>query len=180
MNEIILDVRERDEFDAEHIENSINVPLSHFASTAPGVLNQLKQRNVTVMCRGGNRAKLAMEQIRQLGFADKVDAKVYDGGIMAWKSRGLPTIAKRRHHLPILRQVQLVAGALVLTGIGLGVFLNPLFLGISAFVGAGLMVAGATGFCGMAILLGKMPWNIHVPSTGEEICQISPKAGGCN
>jgi rhodanese-related sulfurtransferase len=178
MSEVILDVRERDEFEAEHVEHSINVPLSHFAAVAPGVLNQLAERNVTILCRGGNRARLALEQIGQLGYSDKVSARVYEGGILEWKRQGKPTIERRRHHLPIMRQVQLVAGLTVLTTTLLGAFVNPWFLAVSAFFGAGLTVAGSTGFCGMAMLLAKMPWNKFHPSTKEELCQVSP-AGGC-
>jgi hypothetical protein len=37
--------------------------------------------------------------------------------------------------------------------------IRPGFWGLSAFVGAGLFMAGATGFCGMARLLAVMPWN---------------------
>ena len=48
---------------------------------------------------------------------------------------------------------------LFLAGVLLGVFVAPAFLGLSAFVGAGLLVAGATGWCGMAKLLQRMPWN---------------------
>ncbi len=179
MSETIIDVRERDEFEAEHVEHSINVPLSHFASVAPGVLNQLRDRDVLILCRGGNRARLAAEQIAQLGYADKVKAKVYEGGILEWKRLGKPTIASRKHHLPIMRQVQLVAGSAVLTATLLGVYVNPWFLAVSAFFGAGLTFAGATGFCGMAVLLSKMPWNRAVPTLKEELCQVSPGSGAC-
>ena len=179
MSEVILDVRERDEFDSEHVENSIHVPLSQFASMAPGVLNQLRERNVAIMCRSGNRAKLALAQIAQLGYGDKIMARVYDGGILAWKQQGKPTIQKTRNHLPILRQVQLIAGLLVLTGTALGAFFKPGFLFLSGFIGAGLTVAGATGFCGMAILLARMPWNRHASSTREELCQVSPNSRQC-
>jgi hypothetical protein len=58
-----------------------------------------------------------------------------------------------------MRQVQIVAGLLVLTGVVLGFVLNPAFFGISAFVGAGLTFAGISGWCGMAKLLALMPWN---------------------
>lgn len=179
MNEVILDVRERDEFEAEHVEKSINVPLSHFAAVAPGVLNQLTERNIALFCRSGNRAKLALEQLKQLGYADKINARVYEGGILEWKRVGLPTVLKRRNHLPIIRQVQLIAGLLVLTFTLLGAFIDPRFLAMSAFVGAGLTVAGSTGFCGMAVLLSKMPWNQAVSSTKEELCQVSPTSGDC-
>lgn len=159
MSEVILDVRERDEFEAEHVENSINVPLSHFASVAPGVLNQLKEKNVLILCRSGNRAKLASDQIQQLGYADKVSATVYEGGIIEWKRQGKPVVEKKKNHFPIIRQVNLVAGSMVLSMTILGAYVNPWFLAVSAFFGAGLTFAGATGFCGLGMLLSKMPWN---------------------
>jgi hypothetical protein len=61
--------------------------------------------------------------------------------------------------LEIMRQVQIAAGLLVLTGVGLGLGVNPLFFALAALVGAGLTLAGATGFCGMARLLALAPWN---------------------
>ena len=177
MDSVILDVRERDEFEAEHVEHSINVPLSHFASVAPGVLHTIQQQNVFILWRSGNRAKLALDQLSQLGYSDKVSASVYDGGILEWKRQGNPTVVKRKNHLPIMRQVQLVAGLAVLLTTILGAFVNPWFLAVSGFFGAGLTVAGATGFCGMAILLAKMPWNSSKASTKEELCQVSPGSG---
>jgi rhodanese-related sulfurtransferase len=179
MNPVILDVRERDEFEAEHIEHSINVPLSQFATVAPGVLNQLNQKDVSILCRSGNRARLAFDQLKHLGYSDKVVARVYEGGILEWKRQGKPTVVKRRNHLPIMRQVQLIAGSTVLVTTVLGAFVNPWFLAVSAFFGAGLTVAGATGFCGMAELLAKMPWNKTVSSTAEELCLVSPSSGCC-
>jgi hypothetical protein len=56
------------------------------------------------------------------------------------------------------RQVRVVAGSLVLLGILLSL-VHPAFLGLSAFVGAGLIFAGVTDYCGMALLLARMPWN---------------------
>ena len=58
-----------------------------------------------------------------------------------------------------MRQVQIVAGSLVLAGVLLGWLVSPMFLGLSAFVGAGLAFAGISGFCGMAKLLAFLPWN---------------------
>ena len=66
--------------------------------------------------------------------------------------------------LEIMRQVQIAAGMLVLIGVVLGVFVAPAWLGLSAFVGAGLAFAGATGFCGMARLLMLAPWNRQAPA----------------
>jgi hypothetical protein len=41
----------------------------------------------------------------------------------------------------------------------LGWLVNPVFFGLSGFVGAGLIFAGITDFCGMGLLLARMPWN---------------------
>jgi rhodanese-related sulfurtransferase len=180
MGEVILDVRERDEFEAEHVPNSIHVPLSQFGTVAPGVLNQLHERDVVLLCRSGMRAKLAQDQIRQLGFSDKVNARVYEGGILAWSKQGKPTIARKRGHLPIMRQVQLIAGLLVLVSSAAATWINPAFLGVTAFIGAGLTLAGSTGFCGMAHLLSWMPWNRSAPGAQEELCAVSPRSGGCD
>jgi hypothetical protein len=57
------------------------------------------------------------------------------------------------------RQVRIAAGALVLLGVGLSLWVHPAFVALSAFVGGGLVFAGITGTCGMAMLLAKMPWN---------------------
>jgi hypothetical protein len=91
-----------------------------------------------------------------------------------------PTLAHIKFHLPLMRQVQLVAGLLVLIGTGLAYFVNPGFLGLTGFVGAGLTLAGSTGFCGMAELLAKMPWNRSNPKLPTEICAVSPSSGTCS
>ena len=72
---------------------------------------------------------------------------------------GLPVQADARAPLPLMRQVQLIAGGLVVLGAVLGATLSPWWHLLSGFVGGGLMVAGATGFCGMARLLLIAPWN---------------------
>jgi hypothetical protein len=71
----------------------------------------------------------------------------------------LPVALDRSQPIDIIRQVQIAAGSLVLMGILLGTLLAPGFYALSAFVGAGLMFAGISGFCGMAHLLTLMPWN---------------------
>jgi hypothetical protein len=58
-----------------------------------------------------------------------------------------------------MRQVQITAGGLVLLGTVLGATVQPLFYGLAAFVGAGLMFAGISGTCAMATVLRRMPWN---------------------
>jgi hypothetical protein len=85
----------------------------------------------------------------------------------AWRRAGLP-VREGRKRLPVDRQVQMIAGLMVLTGVALGLTVSPWFLAVSAFFGAGLTFAGATGTCGRALLLMKMPWNrpLAPPSEG--------------
>jgi rhodanese-related sulfurtransferase len=81
-----------------------------------------------------------------------------EGGTDAWEQAGLPVV--RGHKVISLdRQVRMAAGLLVLLGVGLSFLVHPAFSALSAFVGAGLLFAGITDTCGMAMLLAKMPWN---------------------
>ena len=94
MSEVIIDVRERDEYELEHVEHSINVPLSSFSAVAPGVLTQLKEKQVVFMCHSGMRAKQAYELAKGLGFNDEHTYSTYDGGIMQWVKQGNPVLKK--------------------------------------------------------------------------------------
>lgn len=150
---ILVDVREPDEHAREHVVGAVSAPLSRFEG-AP--LEATLGREVVFMCRSGARTA---------GNADRLAARVegtahvLSGGLDGWKKAGLPVHADRRQPLELMRQVQMAAGGLILLGGALGLMVHPGFWGISAFVGAGLFVAGATGFCGMARLLAVMPWN---------------------
>ncbi len=77
------------------------------------------------------------------------------------KQAGLPTVEDKSQPLPLMRQVQIAARLLILCGVVLGYTLSSGFFLLSGFVGAGLLFAGLTGFCGMARLLKVMPWNRH-------------------
>lgn len=160
MNTVIIDVREKDEFEAEHIENSIHIPLSDFEKRAPAIFKTLCGQQVILMCRSGKRAGIAAQQAS--AFCDGVQLEVFSGGILEWKNQGKPIRAAKKFHLPIMRQVQLIAGSLALTGAILAYAVDLRFIFLSGFVGAGLTVAGATGFCGMAKILSWMPWNKSV------------------
>jgi rhodanese-related sulfurtransferase len=179
MKEVIIDVRERDEFEAEHIKNSINVPLSHFSSVAPGVLDHFMDAKVTIMCRSGARAKMAENQALALGFSPAGGYQIYDGGILKWKKQGLDTVAHKAGHLPILRQTHIAAGLISLVGVLLGFFVNTWFFLIPGFVGAGLTFAGVSGICMMSNILGAMPWNKSTPELKKEICLASKGTASC-
>jgi hypothetical protein len=118
-----------------------------------------------------NASTLLAEIQRRTGLR----ARVLDGGMNAWRKAGLP-VREGRKRLPVDRQVQLIAGSMVLAGVALGVLVSPWFLGLAAFFGAGLPFAGATGTCGLALVLMKLPWNR--PSAATEGVAAVCAAGG--
>ena len=130
-----------------------NIPSPFAASVARD------ERPVVFHCRSGMRTAASAALLADAARGSP--AYLLDGGIDAWRGAGHPTITDRTQPMEIMRQVQITAGALVLSGVLLGLFVAPGFFGLSAFVGAGLMFAGTTGWCGMAKLLRIMPWNRH-------------------
>lgn len=180
MKEIIVDVRESDEFNAESIEGSVHIPLSHFDSVAPGTLSHFMDRKVIIMCRSGVRAKMAHDRAKRLGFQPTGGYEVFEGGILEWKKQNRPTVLNKKRHLPILRQTHITAGLMGLTGVVLGFLLHPGFFLIAGIVAAGLTFAGLSGICLMSGILGLAPWNKNVATLDEEICIAGSGGLNCN
>lgn len=151
---VLIDVREPDEFAGEHIPGAMLVPLSRFdPAKAAGA-----GKRVVLQCRSGKRSLEALRLLGASGIA--AGACSMKGGIMAWKEAGLPVEAgATRAPISILRQVQIVAGTMVVAGSVLGAMVSPWFLILSGFFGAGLLFSGLSGTCPMATMLGAMPWN---------------------
>ncbi len=155
-NAFILDVRTPLEYREIHAPGSVLHPLHELD---PGKVREMSVGSPCyVMCRSGNRASAAAEKLRAAGLHD---VQVIEGGIVAWEKAGL-TVNRGEKGISIERQVRIGAGSLVLAGVLLGVFVNPLFLILSGFVGCGLIFAGVTDWCGMGLLLARMPWNNRV------------------
>ncbi|MHC4448403.1 MAG: rhodanese-like domain-containing protein [Planctomycetota bacterium] len=152
---VIVDVREDFEHASERIEGSHPHP---FSDLDPEEIRQLHgDKRIVFQCRTGRRSRDAA-----IRFGRDATEPVFHlaGGIEAWKGAGLGTTrSSTAPRIDVMRQVQMTAGGLVLVGVLLGVFVSPWFLILSGFVGAGLLFAGASGWCGMAMLLGRMPWN---------------------
>jgi len=108
----------------------------------------------------GKRSQQAREKLAAAGCED---LSVLEGGGSAWEAAGFP-VERGRAVMSLERQVRVAAGLLVLLGVILGTTVHPGFLGISAFVGAGLTFAGLTDWCGMGMLLAKAPWNQGKPA----------------
>jgi glyoxylase-like metal-dependent hydrolase (beta-lactamase superfamily II) len=156
----LLDVRSPLEFEGERIEGARLIPLDQLDAGMDQIPGQVE---VVIVCRTGVRATIAAEALARAGRR----ARVLEGGMNAWRRARFP-MREGRKRLPVDRQVQLIAGLMVLAGVALGMLMSPWFLVIAGFFGAGLTFAGATGTCGMALLLMRMPWNrpLALPSDG--------------
>ena len=153
----LLDVRTPAEHAAVHVPGVHLLPLDRLSGEKlAGVNGFTKEQPVYVLCRSGSRARQAAAQLEKEGFSQCV---VVDGGTQAWADAGLPVNRGDSKVISLERQVRIAAGILVLTGVILGGMLHPAFYGLSAFVGAGLVFAGVTDWCGMGMLLARMPWN---------------------
>ena len=142
----------------------IRAPDEHARASIPGAqtrpletLGRVEDAAAVVYhCRTGRRTGA---NAARLAAVANCPAYLLEGGLDAWRAAGLPVTEGRKAPIEIMRQVQITAGSLVVLGIGLGITIEPAFLGLAAFVGAGLVFAGSTGWCGMAQLLAVMPWN---------------------
>ncbi|MGE3608343.1 MAG: rhodanese-like domain-containing protein [Bacteriovoracaceae bacterium] len=154
---IIIDVREKEEFEAEHIPDSICCPMSQFDLLIPGILRNLKGDEVTLMCRTGNRSRIALNELKKIDTGN-MRFSSYEGGILKWKSEG-NSVRGKGSVFPIMRQVQIVASSMIFLAFLAAHFLSPQMIYLALFVGFGLALSGYTGFCPMVFILQRMPWN---------------------
>jgi len=146
----LIDVRTPAEYRSLHAEGATLIPLEDLTAISLG-----PEAPVYLICETGPRAFMAAERLRAAGRSDVV---VVDGGTERWAAEGLPVVRGRKTW-SMFRQVRFIAGTLVLAGVALGWKAHPGFYALSAFVGAGLLFSGITDFCGMALILARMPWN---------------------
>jgi rhodanese-related sulfurtransferase len=152
----LIDVRTPVEFREVHVEIARNVPLDRLD---PQALMQARNGSsaepLYVVCKSGGRGQQACEKFIQAGYTNVVNV---EGGTTACIDAGLPVVRGKKA-MSLERQVRIAAGALVLIGVIGSYTLHPYLIGLSAFVGAGLMFAGITDTCGMGMILARMPWN---------------------
>ena len=149
----LVDVREFPEFAGGRLAGARLVPHGELEQRAAEFD---RSRLLVLICRSGKRSEQAREKLVRLGFDNAASLR---GGLTAWEAAGFPVEKDERAPWSLERQVRVVAGSLVLVGVTLGFLLHPGFFGLSAFVGTGLVFAGITDWCGMGLLLAKMPWN---------------------
>ena len=149
----IIDVRTPGEFESAHIRGAYNVPLDSLAEHSAEI--KRVSEPVVLVCQSGRRAAQAETALKKAGFPN---LHVLDGGLNAWTASHKPVVEGRKR-LSLERQVRIVAGALAAVGAILSLTVHPWFAFIPAFIGSGLVFAGITDFCGMAMLLAKLPYN---------------------
>lgn len=123
-------------------------------------------RSVYVICRSGSRGRQASEKLQSAGL----NAVNVEGGTTAWEAAGLPVTRSGAKVMSLERQVRIGAGSLVVIGVLVGALIHPTFYAFSGLVGVGLVFAGVTDWCGMGMLLAKMPWNRTGDSSSGAAC----------
>lgn len=164
----LIDVRTPAEFREVHAQGARNIPLD---SLDPDSVMESRQdrrdQPLYVMCKTGGRASKACKMFQDAGYGQVINV---EGGVQAWEAAQLP-VARGKQTMSLERQVRIAAGLLVLIGVALAYLVHPYLIGVSAFVGAGLMFAGITDSCAMGMLLAKMPWN-QVAESPSAACTI--------
>ena len=150
----LLDVRTAAEFTSEHIRGAYNVPLETLGEHAREI-RASRQSPLVLVCRSGQRARTAEVALKAAGLEH---LHVLDGGVTAWVAAGLPLV-RGRQTMSLERQVRIAAGSLAATGGLRAALVHPVFGWLSALVGGGLVFAGITDTCGMAMLLARLPHN---------------------
>ncbi len=149
----LIDIRSPEEFGELSIEGATLAPLP-VISLLDLKNTKAEGQEVIFLCRSGNRTEAANETLQSI-FPN---AYALDGGINAWQKAGLALRKGKAPSIPLERQIFIAAGSMVLAGV-VGSFAWPPLLFLAGFVGAGLVFSGVSGFCGLGILLSKMPWN---------------------
>jgi len=161
----LLDVRTNPEYVTAHVPGARLIPLNKLKINDLLLQHKL-DTPIYLLCHSGARAASAIEQLELAGCRDGV---LVEGGTQAWIDAGLPVHRGTSTVIPIMRQVQIVAGSLSATGAILALSLSSWFALLPLFLGCGLLFAGLTGTCGMALLLVRMPWN-RTQSSSSHCC----------
>lgn len=154
-----VDLRTPAESRSEGLPGCIPLPVQEL--DAEGLQSSLARAGhgdvpVYLLCQSGKRADMAVDRLK--GRTD-CELVVIEGGVNALKQAGAVVVSQGKPVMSLERQVRVAAGGLTLAGTLLGIFMTPGWLLIPAFVGAGLVFAGLTDTCGMAMILARMPWN---------------------
>lgn len=150
----LIDVRTPGEFQGGHLAGSYNVPLHTLGEHSAEIARATTP--VVLICRSGQRARNAEQQLRKAGLQR---VHVLEGGVLSWKAQGGSLIRRAPEKLPLERQVRLLAGLICAVGGLLSLTVAREFAWLPLVMGSGLVFAALTDWCGMALLLARLPYN---------------------
>ncbi|WP_327260604.1 rhodanese-like domain-containing protein [Streptomyces sp. NBC_01232] len=155
----VVDVRTPGEFASGHLPDAVNVPLDRLTRSLPELRRAAARRPLLVVCASGARSENAAEALASHG----IPASSLTGGTQAWTAEGhglqYPEGSRARTVWAMERQVRFAAGVTVLLGLALAQLLHPALALLSAAIGGGLVFSALTNTCGMAVVLGRLPFN---------------------
>jgi rhodanese-related sulfurtransferase len=168
----LLDVRTPGEYAAGHVPGVKLIPLDELDPTAFCLERGAADKPLFILCQSGGRARKAIEKLERAGVQGCV---LVEGGTQAWLDAGLPVNRGESKVLPLMRQVQITIGIVSATGAALALAVNPWFAVLPLITGCGLLFAGITGYCGLAMMLAKMPWNKSSNCNSASCCASESK-----
>lgn len=155
----VIDVRSPAEYQSGHIPGARLIPVDDLNTRDLADLVDSAEINANnplyITCHAGKRAEKAAQMLREAGLEHLA---LVEGGTEAWQKAGLP-INRCDTALSLERQVQIAVGSLLILKVLFGFTVHELFFVAGAAIGAGLIAAGITRWCGMAQLMARMPWN---------------------
>ncbi|MFD3695378.1 rhodanese-like domain-containing protein [Streptomyces sp. NPDC058646] len=162
----VVDVRTPGEFASGHLPDAVSIPLDLIGRALPDLRRAAGRRPLLVVCASGARSESAVATLASHG----IEASSLTGGTAAWAAEGHRLDhpgARPRAVWAMERQVRLTAGSLVLLGLLLGLLVHPAFQLLSAGIAAGLVFAALSNSCGMAVVLGRLPFNQRGKAPGD-------------
>jgi rhodanese-related sulfurtransferase len=153
----VVDVRTPAEFSECHVRGARLAPLDALdPRKIADTLQPTDAAPIYLLCKSGTRAGRAADQFRAAGIAH---VSVVTGGTEACVAAGLPVERGGKSVIPLDGQIRIALGILFLLCWFLARYVHESFTYLILFFAGGLIFSGVTGFCGLAILLGKAPWN---------------------
>ena len=153
-NGLFIDVRSPLEYREVHASGAENIPLDSLDAEA--LIKAADGKDIFIICKSGQRGAKACQLISQSGYENVINI---EGGTDEWVKAGKPVIRSEKSIISLERQVRIAAGFLVFAGALLTLLVHQWFIAVPLFVGAGLVFAGISNFCGMGLLIARMPWN---------------------
>ncbi|MFJ8820915.1 rhodanese-like domain-containing protein [Streptomyces sp. NPDC102467] len=154
---LVVDVRAPGEYASGHVPGAVNVPADLLDALLPDLRAAAERQDLVMVCAAGRRSAAACAKLAEAG----VESTGLAGGTQAWAADGLPVDTGARPDREVWamdRQVRFTAGSLVLLGLALG-RRAPKGRLLAAGIASGLVYSGLSNTCGMAAMLGRLPFN---------------------